>query len=327
MLYYLFVPLVKQLSQETGIPMVATNDSHYLRKEDARVQEIMVCIQTGKSISDPNRMRMDKPEFYIKSKAEMLQVFGEIPEAIDRTYDISERCNIKLESVTDPFPNFDVPPEHSIDTYFEYVARQELIRILVYAFLFFAILNNLHGKESTQIISLTLIFLGMAISLYAIYQFVTNSDRVWHLISPYKGRGMGTFISPNNLAGFDIQCAQKALADLIRVAHFVAGALLQCEEVEEFRRWAPRGGIPVGGVIGTALRLDHLRAAIGSDCGRPVHATKERAVVENGQVVVRPINYLAQSYDHRIIDGREAVLSLVAIKEALEDPARLLLDI
>ena len=58
-----------------------------------------------------------------------------------------------------------------------------------------------------------------------------------------------------------------------------------------------------------------------------VHATKERAVVENGQVVVRPMNYLALSYDHRIIDGREAVLSLVAIKEALEDPARLLLDL
>ena len=58
-----------------------------------------------------------------------------------------------------------------------------------------------------------------------------------------------------------------------------------------------------------------------------VHATKDRAVVENGQVVVRPMNYLAMSYDHRIIDGREAVLTLVAIKEALEDPARLLLDV
>src|SRR6266568_4274256 len=58
-----------------------------------------------------------------------------------------------------------------------------------------------------------------------------------------------------------------------------------------------------------------------------VHATRDRAVAENGQVVVRPINYLAQSYDHRIIDGREAVLSLVAIKEALEDPARMLLDL
>ena len=58
-----------------------------------------------------------------------------------------------------------------------------------------------------------------------------------------------------------------------------------------------------------------------------VHATKDRAVVENGQVVVRPINYLAMSYDHRIIDGREAVLGLVTMKEALEDPARLLFDI
>jgi len=84
----------------------------------------------------------------------------------------------------------------------EYVARLELIRILVYAFLFFAILNNLYGKESAQIISLTLIFLGMAIAFYAIYQFATKSGMVWHFITPYKGRGTGTFISPNNLAGF-----------------------------------------------------------------------------------------------------------------------------
>jgi 2-oxoglutarate dehydrogenase E2 component (dihydrolipoamide succinyltransferase) len=58
-----------------------------------------------------------------------------------------------------------------------------------------------------------------------------------------------------------------------------------------------------------------------------IHATKDRPVVEGGQIVIRPMNYLALSYDHRIIDGREAVLSLVAIKEALEDPARLLLDV
>ena len=58
-----------------------------------------------------------------------------------------------------------------------------------------------------------------------------------------------------------------------------------------------------------------------------MHATKDRAVVENGQIVIRPINYFAMSYDHRIVDGREAVLGLEAMKEALEDPARLLLDI
>jgi 2-oxoglutarate dehydrogenase E2 component (dihydrolipoamide succinyltransferase) len=80
-----------------------------------------------------------------------------------------------------------------------------------------------------------------------------------------------------------------------------------------------------GGVFGSMLSTPIINPPQSAILG--VHATKERAVVENGQVVVRPINYLAQSYDHRIIDGREAVLSLVAIKEALEDPARLLLDL
>jgi len=80
-----------------------------------------------------------------------------------------------------------------------------------------------------------------------------------------------------------------------------------------------------GGVFGSMLSTPIINPPQSAILG--VHATKERAVVENGQVVVRPMNYLAQSYDHRIIDGREAVLSLVAIKDALEDPARMLLDL
>jgi 2-oxoglutarate dehydrogenase E2 component (dihydrolipoamide succinyltransferase) len=80
-----------------------------------------------------------------------------------------------------------------------------------------------------------------------------------------------------------------------------------------------------GGVFGSMLSTPIINPPQSAILG--VHATKERAVVENGQVVVRPMNYLALSYDHRIIDGREAVLSLVAIKEALEDPARILLDV
>jgi 2-oxoglutarate dehydrogenase E2 component (dihydrolipoamide succinyltransferase) len=80
-----------------------------------------------------------------------------------------------------------------------------------------------------------------------------------------------------------------------------------------------------GGVFGSMLSTPIINPPQSAILG--VHATKERAVVENGQIVVRPINYLAMSYDHRIIDGREAVLGLVAMKEALEDPARLLFDI
>jgi O-antigen ligase len=84
----------------------------------------------------------------------------------------------------------------------EYVARQEMIRILVYALLFFAILNNLHRQEAMQVVSLTLIFLAMAISLFAIFQFLSGSDRVWHLHGSYTRRGTGTYISPNHLGGF-----------------------------------------------------------------------------------------------------------------------------
>jgi 2-oxoglutarate dehydrogenase E2 component (dihydrolipoamide succinyltransferase) len=80
-----------------------------------------------------------------------------------------------------------------------------------------------------------------------------------------------------------------------------------------------------GGVFGSMLSTPIINPPQSAILG--VHATKDRAVVENGQVVVRPMNYFALSYDHRIIDGREAVLFLVAVKEALEDPARLLIEV
>src|SRR3954469_21988648 len=84
----------------------------------------------------------------------------------------------------------------------EYVGRQELLRVLTYAALFLAIVNNLHRKEAMQTISFFMVFLAMAISFYALYQFVANSDRVWNLIKPYPHRGSGTYICPNHLAGF-----------------------------------------------------------------------------------------------------------------------------
>src|SRR6266550_2732222 len=101
-------PELVRLSSETGFPLVATNDAHYLRKEDARAHEILLCIQTGKLLKDENRMLL----------------FGEIEHALDRTWDIAQRCHVGLEKIKDPFPRFDIPPEHSTDTYFEYVARQ-----------------------------------------------------------------------------------------------------------------------------------------------------------------------------------------------------------
>ncbi|MBI1788826.1 MAG: DNA polymerase III subunit alpha [Acidobacteria bacterium] len=117
-------PLVNQLSHETGIPLVATNDSHYLGRDDARAHEILMCIQTGKTMSDPSRMHWDHPEFYLKSRDEMMALFGELEEAVNRTGEIAQRCQVSLEEVKEPFPRFEVPPEHTTDSYFSYVARQ-----------------------------------------------------------------------------------------------------------------------------------------------------------------------------------------------------------
>jgi DNA polymerase III subunit alpha len=118
------MPMVHRLAADTSIPLVVTNDSHYLQHDDARAHEILLCIQTGKTMSDTNRMRFDKNAFYLKPREEMLALFGEVEHALDRTWDIAQRCQLKLDPVKEPFPKFPIPEQHSTDTYFEYVARQ-----------------------------------------------------------------------------------------------------------------------------------------------------------------------------------------------------------
>ncbi len=120
----ILIPHLSRLSKESGIPLVATNDAHYMRKNDARAHEIMLCIQTGKTMSDANRMRFTQPEFYLKSRDEMAALFSEFEQSLDMPWEIAQRCRVKLEKVQEPFPKFDVPAEHTTDTYFEYVARQ-----------------------------------------------------------------------------------------------------------------------------------------------------------------------------------------------------------
>ena len=118
------VPGLARLSGDTGIPLVVTNDAHYLQRSSAKAHEIMLCIQTGKTMSDVNRMKFNAPEYYLKTKQEMMLLFGDHEPALDRAYDIAMRCKVELETVKEPFPKFDVPGGETVDTYFAYVARQ-----------------------------------------------------------------------------------------------------------------------------------------------------------------------------------------------------------
>src|SRR6476619_4241106 len=123
-------PGLFRMQKDLGIPLVATNDSHYLCEDDAHAQDVMVCIQTGKSIQDPNRMKFQGTGFYVKSHDEMYQVFKDAPDVLTRTLDIAERCNRHLAKVSNPFPHFDVPDGFTLDSYFEHVTREGFARRL-----------------------------------------------------------------------------------------------------------------------------------------------------------------------------------------------------
>src|SRR2546425_1389834 len=123
-------PGLFQLEKDVGQPLVATNDSHYLCEEDAHAQDVMVCIQTGKSIRDTGRMKFEGTQFFVKSHEEMYRVFKDSPEVVSRTVAIAERCNLRLEKVATPFPQFEVPPGFTIDSYFVHVTREGFARRL-----------------------------------------------------------------------------------------------------------------------------------------------------------------------------------------------------
>ncbi len=110
-----------ELSRKLNIPLVATNDSHYLRKEDAYNHEILLCIQTGKKITDTDRMRFETDELYIKSPEEMSDYFSNIPEAIENTVKIADKCNVTFEFGHTILPNYDVP--EGFDTHYDYLEK------------------------------------------------------------------------------------------------------------------------------------------------------------------------------------------------------------
>ena len=115
-----------RLEKDLDIPLVATNDSHYLCEDDAHAHEVLLCVQTLASINDPKRFKFDTDQFYIKSAAEMERLFAHAPEVVNRTMQFAERCHLKLSKVDNPFPEFAVPPGHTIDSYFEQVCREGL---------------------------------------------------------------------------------------------------------------------------------------------------------------------------------------------------------
>lgn len=121
------IPMIYTIHRETGIPLVATNDCHYLYQEDWEAHDALLCIQTGKFVSDKDRMRYNTDQIYFKSPEEMIELFADFPEAVENTIRIAEECSLEIEMGKLHLPDFPIPqPHEDSDSYLRYLAEEGL---------------------------------------------------------------------------------------------------------------------------------------------------------------------------------------------------------
>ena len=123
-----------EMSREMGIPLVATNDAHYVRRDQAHAHEVLLSIQTGKTMTDPSRLRMNNDSYYLKSAAEMAALFPDLPEALRNTLVIAERCNVNLDPTGFHLPQIEIPAGYTAETYLRHLTETGLRRLYGDAF-------------------------------------------------------------------------------------------------------------------------------------------------------------------------------------------------
>ncbi len=123
------LPRLIQIAREMQVPLVATNDCHYLEEKDADAQEVLMCIQTGKTLEDQSRMRMETRQLYVKSEAEMRRLFAAVPDAVDHTHEIAERCNVTFEFGVTRLPHYPVPEGETAYQMLNRICREGMKRL------------------------------------------------------------------------------------------------------------------------------------------------------------------------------------------------------
>src|SRR5438270_134367 len=193
------VPLMAQLGEETGLQLVATNDSHYLNKDDAFAHEVLLCIGTGKTLGDEKRMKFYSDDFYVKSPDEMRRIFSGYGEALDNTVKIAERCNVSLNVEGYHLPNFPVPEGKDLAGYFVEIARAGLERRLKAAAPLFAAKKKKHEPQEyhdrlqTEIdIIKTMGFPGYFL---VVWDFIKYAKDHGIPVGPGRGSGAGSLVA------------------------------------------------------------------------------------------------------------------------------------
>ncbi|MDR0880395.1 MAG: DNA polymerase III subunit alpha [Clostridioides sp.] len=176
-----------KLSKETGIPLVATNDVHYVDKGDAKTHDVLMCIQMGKTLDDPTRMRFASDEFYLKSRAEMEENFSYVQEALDNTVKIADRCEIEFDFNTYHLPKYDVPDGKTAYAYLRELCEKGL--------------RERYGEPSQEIIDrldyeLDVInTMGYVEYFLIVWDFINYSKENGIVVGPGRGSAAGSIVS------------------------------------------------------------------------------------------------------------------------------------
>jgi DNA polymerase-3 subunit alpha len=193
------VPMMARLGEETGLRLVATNDSHYLSKDDAFAHEVLLCIGTGKTLGDEKRMKFYSDDFYVKSPDEMRRIFSGYGEAVDNTVKIAERCNVSLNVEGYHLPNFPVPEGKDLAGYFAEIARAGLERRLKAAAPLFAAKKKKHEPQEyhDRLQSEIDIIKSMGFPGYflVVWDFIKYAKDCGIPVGPGRGSGAGSLVA------------------------------------------------------------------------------------------------------------------------------------
>jgi DNA polymerase-3 subunit alpha len=193
------VPMMARLGEETGLRLVATNDSHYLSKDDAFAHEVLLCIGTGKTLGDEKRMKFYSDDFYVKSPDEMRRIFSGYGEALDNTVKIAERVNVSLDVEGYHLPNFPVPEGKTLAGYFTEVARAGLERRLKAAAPLFAAKKKKHEPQEYHDRLQTEIDIIMSMGFpgyfLVVWDFIKYAKDNGIPVGPGRGSGAGSLVA------------------------------------------------------------------------------------------------------------------------------------
>ena len=185
----LVLPRLIRVANETGTPLVATNDCHYLEEKDADAQEVLMCIQTGKTLDDAQRMRMETRQLYVKSEEEMRALFHAVPDAVERSHQIAERCQVTFEFGKTKLPHYPVPEGETSLTMLHRLCREGMARLYPDA-----------GPEDEPYTRLayelsTIEMMGFVEYFLIVWDFIHYAKSQGIMVGPGRGSGAGSIVA------------------------------------------------------------------------------------------------------------------------------------